>query len=322
MITLWQWSTPGLEPHLLCSGHQASRESLSSSLSGDVGEAAHPSHPAALGAPGMPQPSGSTAASAAAGPATPSRVKGLEEKLETLKMKRTEDKAKLKELQKHEIQLEQLQEWKNKMQEQQAGPQKQLKEAKKVHRTIKHRKDHYMEEVSDTADAIEMATLDKEMAEERSESLQVEVDTLKEKVEELSMEILRHETSEKGLDSLSGGAAWSYRVKQLEEQNSRLKEALVRMRDLSTSEKQEHLKLQKQMEKKNTELETLRTQKEKLQEDVKQAEATVDELKEQVDAALGSEEMVETLTERNLDLEKKVRELRETVTDLVCTPAP
>lgn len=54
------------------------------------------------------------------------------------------------------------------------------------------------------------------------------------------------------------------------------------MRDLSASEKQEHVKLQKQMEKKNTELETLRTQKEKLQEEMKQAEATIDELKEQV----------------------------------------
>lgn len=59
-------------------------------------------------------------------------MKDLEEKLETLKMKRTEDKAKLKELEKHKIQLEQLQEWKNKMQEQQAELQKQLKEAKKV----------------------------------------------------------------------------------------------------------------------------------------------------------------------------------------------
>uniref|UniRef100_A0A7N6BWX0 Dynactin subunit 1 n=1 Tax=Anabas testudineus TaxID=64144 RepID=A0A7N6BWX0_ANATE len=242
------------------------------------------------------------------------QVKDLEEKLETLKMKRTEDKAKLKELEKHKIQLEQLQEWKTKMQEQQAELQKQLKEAKREAREAQEAKDRYMEEMADTADAIEMATLDKEMAEERAESLQVEVDTLKEKVEELSMdlEILRHEISEKGTD----GAASSYHVKQLEEQNSRLKEALVRMRDLSASEKQEHVKLQKQMEKKNTELEALRTQKEKLQEEVKQAEATIDELKEQVDAALGSEEMVETLTERNLDLEEKVRELRETVTDL------
>lgn len=54
------------------------------------------------------------------------------------------------------------------------------------------------------------------------------------------------------------------------------------MRDLSSSEKQEHMKLQKQMEKKNTELETFRTQKEKLQEELKHAEATIDELKEQV----------------------------------------
>nr|XP_046236385.1 dynactin subunit 1-like isoform X4 [Scatophagus argus] len=308
----------------------ASRESLSSSLSGDVSEAGLSSIQGALGAPVMPQPSGSPAAAAAPVPATPSKVesaiskqeeeslraqvKDLEEKLETLKMKRTEDKAKLKELEKHKIQLEQLQEWKNKMQEQQAELQKQLKEAKKEAREAQEAKDRYMEEMSDTADAIEMATLDKEMAEERAESLQVEVDTLKEKVEELSMdlEILRHEISEKGSD----GAASSYHVKQLEEQNSRLKEALVRMRDLSSSEKQEHVKLQKHMEKKNSELETLRTQMEKLQDEVKQAEATIDELKEQVDAALGSEEMVETLTERNLDLEEKVRELRETVTDL------
>lgn len=59
-----------------------------------------------------------------------------------------------------------------------------------------------MEEMSDTADAIEMATLDKEMAEERAESLQLEVDSLKEKVDELTMdlEILKHEIEEKGAD--------------------------------------------------------------------------------------------------------------------------
>ncbi|XP_049572951.1 dynactin subunit 1a isoform X6 [Syngnathus scovelli] len=296
-------------PEIPKTSKQASRENLSS---GDVSEVGLSPH---QGAPLMPHV-------ATSAPATPSKeeeslrgqVKDLEEKLETLKAKRTEDKAKLKELEKHKIQLEQLHEWKSKMQEQQAELQKNLKEAKREARDAQEAKDRYMEEMSDTADAIEMATLDKEMAEERAESLQVEVETLKEKVEELSMdlEILRHDISEKGSD----GAASSYHVKQLEEQNSKLKEALVRMRDLSASEKQEHVKLQKQMEKKNAEMETLRTQKEKLQEELKQAEVTVDELKEQVDAALGSEEMVETLTERNLDLEEKVRELRETVSDL------
>jgi len=62
------------------------------------------------------------------------------------------------------------------------------------------------------------------------------------------------------------------------------------MRDLSTSEKQEHVKLQKQMEKKNIELDTLRTQKEKLQVEVKQGEATIDELKEQVKSGRHKEE--------------------------------
>uniref|UniRef100_A0A9J7ZSF4 Dynactin 1b n=1 Tax=Cyprinus carpio carpio TaxID=630221 RepID=A0A9J7ZSF4_CYPCA len=242
------------------------------------------------------------------------QVKDLEEKLETLKMKRTEDKAKLKELEKHKIQLEQLQEWKSKMQEQQNELQKQLKESKKEAKEALEAKEHYMEEMADTADAIEMATLDKEMAEERAESLQLEADALKERVEELTvdLEILKHEIEEKGSD----GAASSYHVKQLEEQNARLKEALVRMRDLSASEKQEHAKQQKLMEKKNFELDALRCQKENLQEEIKMSEKTIDELKEQVDAALGAEEMVEMLTERNLDLEEKVRELRETVTDL------
>ncbi|XP_041724291.1 dynactin subunit 1 isoform X6 [Coregonus clupeaformis] len=318
-------------PEIPKSVKQAPRATgLSSSRSREDVSEGSLSSKGALGAPVVPMPSGIPATPGAPPPVTPSKaeppaskqeeeslrgqVKDLEEKLETLKMKRAEDKVKLKELEKHKIQLEQLQEWKTKMQEQQADLQKQLKEAKKDAREALEAKDRYMEEMSDTADAIEMATLDKEMAEERSESLQVEVESLKEKVEELTMdlEIIKHEVEEKGSD----GAASSYHVKQLEEQNSRLKDALVRMRDLSSSEKQEHVKLQKQMEKKNGELETLRTQKEKLQDEMKQAEATIDELKEQVDAALGAEEMVETLTERNLDLEEKVRELRETVTDL------
>ncbi|XP_056401931.1 dynactin subunit 1 isoform X6 [Hyla sarda] len=297
----------------------------SGSASASCGEisSSEPSTPAQtpLAAPIIPSPSltSPVAPLPAPGPSKEeeslrAQVKDLEEKLETLKMKRAEDKTKLKELEKSKLQLEQLQEWKSKIQEQQADLQRQLKEAKKEAKEALEAQERYMEEMADTADAIEMATLDKEMAEERAESLQQEVETMKEKVEELTMdlEILKHEIEEKGSD----GAASSYQVKQLEEQNARLKEALVRMRDLSASEKQEHVRVQKQLEKKNAEQDSLRQQKEKLQEEASHMEKTIDELKEQVDAALGAEEMVETLTERNLDLEEKVRELRETVTDL------
>ncbi|KAA8579242.1 hypothetical protein FQN60_007183 [Etheostoma spectabile] len=199
-------------------------------------------------------------------------------------------------------------------------PTKEAKEALEA-------KEHYMEEMSDTADAIEMATLDKEMAEERAESLQLEVDSLKEKVDELTMdlEILKHEIEEKGSD----GAASSYHVKQLEEQNGRLKEALVRMRDLSSSEKQEHVKLQKQMEKKNVELDSLRSQKEKLQEEMTAAEKTIDELKEQEAINEMNDELQENARETELELremldlgaakvresEKHVEAAQETVAD-------
>ncbi|ETE59497.1 Dynactin subunit 1, partial [Ophiophagus hannah] len=272
------------------SATSSSTAGLSGSASASAGEmsSSEPSTPAQtpLAAPMVPVPA---LASPVAPPAILSptkeeeslrgQVRDLEEKLETLKMKRNEDKAKLKELEKYKIQLEQVQEWKSKMQEQQADLQKRLKETKKEAKEALEAKERYMEDMADTADAIEMATLDKEMAEERAESLQQEVDSLKEKVEDLTMdlEILKHEIEEKG----SEGAASSYHVKQLEEQNGRLKEALVRMRDLSASEKQEHVKLQKHMEKKNTELEALRQQKDKLQEELKQTEGTIDELKEQ-----------------------------------------
>ncbi|XP_053750731.1 dynactin subunit 1-like [Panthera pardus] len=235
----------------------------------------------------------------------------LEEKLETPWLKQAEDKAKLKELKTHKIQLEQVQEWKSEMQEQQAVLQEARKEAKEA----REAKGRYFDEPADPADAIEVATLDKEMAEERAESPQREVEALKELVDELStdLEILKAEIEEKGSD----GAASSYQLKQFAGQNARLKGALAR--DLSSSAKQEHVKLQKLVEKKNQELEAVSQRRECLQEELSQAESTSHELREHADAALGAEDGVEMLTDRNLSLEEKARELREAVGDLEAT---
>jgi len=49
---------------------------------------------------------------------------------------------------------------------------------------------------------------------------------------------------------------------------------------------------------------------------LQEADAIIDELKDQVDAALGAEEMVEKLTDTNLELEEKLTTMAETVADL------
>ena len=49
---------------------------------------------------------------------------------------------------------------------------------------------------------------------------------------------------------------------------------------------------------------------------LQEADVIIDDLKDQVDAALGAEEMVEKLTDNNLELEEKLATVAETVADL------
>ncbi|GBN86265.1 Dynactin subunit 1 [Araneus ventricosus] len=243
-----------------------------------------------------------------------SEIKDLTEKLETIKIKRQEDQTKLKEAEKAKIQVQQLLEYKAKIAEVQADLQRQITQAKKEAKDAIEAKEQHAEEMSDLAEAMEIATLDKEMAEEKCEALQSELEQTKEKMEELQIdyEILKTEMSDKGSD----GKATTYQVKQLEQQNERLKEALVKLRDLSAQEKQEQQRTQKELEHQKSEINELSRAKEKLSLLVEDYEKQLGELKEQVDAALGSEEMIELLTERNLALEDRVKELQVLVDDL------
>ncbi|CAH3122952.1 unnamed protein product [Pocillopora meandrina] len=241
-------------------------------------------------------------------------VVDLEEKLETLKSKRQEDKAKMKDLEKTRMQLEQMQEYKTKWQEAQRDLQAQLNTAKKELKEITENHQEHSEELTELQEAVEMATLDKEMAEERLESLQQENEQLKDKLEEvtLDLEILKNEVSEGGIE----GAAANAQVKQLEQQNSRLKEAIMRLKEVQASDKAEMQSLQKQIKDLQSGNTTLQNEREKLSEALQEAETALAELKEQVDTALGAEEMVETLTDKNLSLEEEIVTLRENVADL------
>lgn len=100
----------------------------------------------------------------------------------------------------------------------------------------------------------------------QAEGLQQEVDSLKERVEELEvdLEIMKDEMNAPSGD----GAATTAQVKQLEQQSNRLKDALVKLRDLYTQEKERAETLHKENEKHQGQVKTLSTQKEKLSKEL------------------------------------------------------
>lgn len=78
----------------------------------------------------------------------------------------------------------------------------------------------------------------------------------------------------------------AYEIKQLEQQNARLRETLVRMRDLSAHDKHEHQKLLKELDQKKSEIAELGRTKEKLSARVENMEQQIADLQEQVSKCL------------------------------------
>jgi dynactin 1 len=88
------------------------------------------------------------------------------------------------------------------------------------------------------------------------------------------------------------------------------------LRDLSLQDKAEINNLRKQNDESQTKLKSLTKENENLKEEKISNMTQINELNDQVTATLGSVQMIEQLTEQNLDLEAKITELRETIADL------
>ena len=117
-------------------------------------------------------------------------------------------------------------------------------------------------------------------------------DAAKEKVEELQLDldIIKTEMGDDSPTTGDGNASvTNFELKQLQAQNEKLRETLVRMRDLSAHEKSETLKLTKDAEELKSQNTDLTKQNDKFKNENETLEATINELQEQVDAALGIE---------------------------------
>jgi dynactin 1 len=95
----------------------------------------------------------------------------------------------------------------------------------------------------------------------------------------------------------------------LSEENNKLREALRRLHTQSTADRSELEALKAAREGERSELDSLRKFKEN-------AEGEMAELRQAVDAAASYESLIESLSEKNLDLTQKVSQLEVTVRDM------
>ncbi|KAH7886311.1 dynein associated protein-domain-containing protein [Phlebopus sp. FC_14] len=168
----------------------------------------------------------------------------------------------------------------------------------------------------DAQEQLEMAMLDKEVAEEKAEMAEAELEEVKEKLAQLEVEVAVLKEGGSAGEEAESNAKSSMPYIQLEKQNERLKEALIRLRDMSQQTEQEQRRRIAEMEKDITGIDDLQGQYESTLIKLSNAETQIDDLKVQLDDALGAEEMLVQLTERNLILGEKIEEMRITIEDL------
>ncbi|PPR02344.1 hypothetical protein CVT24_011688 [Panaeolus cyanescens] len=232
-------------------------------------------------------------------------IKELRAKVEQLEAKRTDEAQYIGQL---KARLAETEIWG------QARPKLQKKLNDMAEEMIRLKKDlASAQQAKESAEELlEMATLDKEVAEERAEAAEEELVDIKEKLAILEVEndMLKEEGREDGppKDSMA--------YMQLEKQNERLKEALIKLRDMTQETDQEQRRRIAELEKDLGSTEDLQRLYEEASFKLTNAEQEIEDLKMQVDDALTAEDMLVQLTERNLELGEKIEEMRITIEDL------
>ena len=244
-------------------------------------------------------------------------VEELKTKVRVMEKKIMEDREKLKTLDKVQAERDKYEGIIQKMRSKYQPQQEELVELKKQ---LKEEEARYLalEAQQTENDTInEMATLDREMAEETAESLKNELDLLRQTHAELELEaeVLREEVQELGRE-MSPEEKTSQGWLQMEREKDRYREALVRLRDVAY-ETEADLKHQvAELEHEVKDLNKDKNEHTYTKEKLSQSESTLVQLREQLDTALGAEEMIEELTEKNMILTEKMDDLKQTVEDL------
>nr|CAG8434267.1 15014_t:CDS:2 [Entrophospora candida] len=221
-------------------------------------------------------------------------------KLKILENKRQDDREKFRENEKLRAEAEQFLSVKPKLQAKMTEMQQELRELRKQMKDITAEKDLFENKFTESMESMEIMTLDKEMAEEKAENLQHEVNLLKEKIEEISVDLNVFKQEGDMISQIDGEGRTTLETIQLERHNARLKEALVKLRDMAGEQEADLNKKIKFLEKELANYHELQAHSEQLKQKLELAESQVEDLKDRLDDAVHADEMLEALAEKDL----------------------
>ncbi|KAL6717328.1 hypothetical protein ACLMJK_005243 [Lecanora helva] len=245
------------------------------------------------------------------------RIEEFEAKIRILEKKRIDDREKIKDLEKAQFERDRFESIIQKLQAKLQPQQHEIAELRKQIRDVEARHEALEAQQAENDTINEMATLDREMAEETAESLKLELDSLRQRHEEieLEVEVLRDENQELGKE-MSPEERTSQGWLQMERTNERLREALLRLRDVTQQQEADLKKQVSELEQDLEESDKIKTDYQHTKEKLSQTDAMLEDVRQQLDTALGAEEMIEELTERNMGLNEKMEELRQNIEEL------
>ncbi|KAJ9474033.1 Protein NIP100 [Pseudozyma hubeiensis] len=276
------------------------------------------------------EPSSSTAAlrSSAEFGALQKEAEELRAKLRVLEKKRDDDRSRIAELEQlkesAELSISAAPKLTAKVQELQG----ELKDLKKLEKDWAIEKDDFERQLSRVNDELESLTLDREMAEEKAETAVLEaqehlmtLEAANAKIRALEKDMNPHLLRRSAAagegagddDDAGEGAAHSAASDLLQRENDQLRRVLRDLRDRSNETEGEHRRKIIELERENTELIELNATNDSLLPELENAESMIEDLKLQLDDALGAQDLVEQLTERNLQLSDLVKKLRDEI---------
>ncbi|KID75849.1 Dynactin, isoform [Metarhizium brunneum] len=241
----------------------------------------------------------------------------LKAKLKVLERKRLEDRDKLNQLDrvqserdKFEGIIQKLQQKYQPQQQENAELRKQMKEAEARFISIE-------KEQADLEAELELSVVNRQIAELDLEDSQSQVEALKLKTEELELKVdlLEAENSDycKGMSPEErASAGWM----QMESTNERLREALIRLRDITQDQEKELRDQIAGLEEDIKELGPVKEHHDLTKEKLIRSEQVVEQLKEQLNDALGAQSMIEELSEQNMDMSSMIEKLKLEITEL------